>query len=354
MFKISGAMKEGLLRWYQKTKRELPWRQTSDPYRIWISEIILQQTRVDQGLSYYQRFLETFPDVLALAGADEDEVLKCWQGLGYYTRARNLHHTAKEVAHQNRGRFPDTYEGLLALKGIGPYTAAAIASIAFNRVHPVCDGNVERVVCRYLALYGDPKSPAVRNQIEGFLNEHIDRRRPGDFNQAMMELGALVCKPAAPECTLCPLHQSCQAARQRLTAELPVRKIKKTNPVRHFYYLVVRTKGTSITWVHKRQGQDIWKGLYEFPLIETDKAVSTGVLKKSPAWEALLGNIALRVNKTSPQFTHHLSHRELRIRFLHIETEGIPVLPTDMEKIAWDELRSYPVPVVIARYLQTL
>lgn len=347
-------MKAGLLKWYKTNKRDLPWRRTSDPYYVWLSEIILQQTRVDQGLSYYQRFVQTFPRIEKLAQAREEDVLKCWQGLGYYTRARNLHRTAQRVVDDYGGRFPDTYEGLLALPGIGPYTAAAIASIAFQRVHPVCDGNVERVVCRYLSLYGDPKTPAVRGHITSFLDEHIDAKQPGDFNQAMMELGALVCKPASADCGACPLQKHCKAFHEGCVDELPERKAKSPNPVRHFHYLIIRPKRKSLTWLHKRTGKDIWQGLYEFPLIETAGEMHDTALQKTAEWKRLLGTMKCSISTSGKTYIHHLSHRELRIRFLHVETDTTPDLPNDMEAVAWDRLRTYPVPVVIARYLQTL
>lgn len=345
-------MKTSLLRWFDQEKRSLPWRESKDPYAIWLSEIILQQTRVDQGLAYFNRFLKACPDVFALANATEDQVLKLWQGLGYYSRARNLHHTAKFIVETYQGVFPADYHALLSLKGIGPYTAAAIASIAFDLPHPVCDGNVERVVTRLLAIKEAPKSPSVQKQIHTFLNQHIDHQRPGDFNQAMMELGALICKPSRPECPSCPVKDECKARKLKLTGEIPFRQKKEQNPQRFLYYLVVTTLNGKNLWMRKRDGKDIWKGLYEFPLIETTAATSLPALKKSQVWQDLFGEKPVTVVSQSKVIHHKLTHRELVVKFLRIEIRKSDFSGMAYEYLSKSELSRVPVPQLIANYLQ--
>ncbi|MDD3107894.1 MAG: A/G-specific adenine glycosylase, partial [Alistipes sp.] len=262
--------------WYEAGHRELPWRETKDPYRIWISEVILQQTRVAQGLDYYHRFLERFPSVQALATASEDEVLKAWQGLGYYSRARNLHAAAQQIVQQHGGVFPETYAAVRALQGVGEYTAAAICAFAFDQPYVAIDGNVQRVVSRLFDLESSMQEVAGRKQLRVLADTLLDRRRPALFNQALMEFGALQCHPKGAECRRCPLMESCLAFGHDTVVQRPVKgRAVRVRP-RYFNYFYVRC-GTQVL-LHRRAGHDIWRNLYEFPLIETEEATS---------WEAL-------------------------------------------------------------------
>ena len=272
----------GIIRgWYKKNKRELPWRQTRDPYKIWLSEVILQQTRVNQGLNYYLDFIKKFPDVTALARADEDEVLKLWQGLGYYSRARNLHQAARDVVEQMKGVMPDTYEDLLKLKGVGSYTASAIASICFGEPRAVVDGNVSTGHCPACTGLDEPiNSTRGVKLINALAHELLDRNDPGTHNQAMMEFGALQCVPVSPDCKKCPLMDHCEARAAHRVDQLPV-KIPKRKPVElwmNFYILLCNGE----TIIAKRGTEGIWKSLYQFPMVEseaplTDKAISMAV-----------------------------------------------------------------------------
>jgi A/G-specific adenine glycosylase len=255
-----------LLRWYGLAKRDLPWRSIRDPYKIWISEVILQQTRVEQGTPYYHRFISAFPTVRQLADADEDSVLKLWEGLGYYSRARNLHFAAKQVVSRFDGNFPTAYSALLGLKGIGPYTAAAIASIAFGVPVACVDGNVTRVLARFHGLSEHVDSSTMTKLLDRLAQEALDREQPGEHNQAMMELGATVCLPRNPLCISCPLQSACTANRLRLTDSIPSKSKKTKVRERHFHYLVLSDGFSTI--VQQRTSGDIWQGLFQFPLIE--------------------------------------------------------------------------------------
>ncbi|MEO8068831.1 MAG: A/G-specific adenine glycosylase, partial [Flavobacteriales bacterium] len=260
---------KALLPWFAENKRDLPWRNTTDPYRIWLSEVILQQTRVDQGLAYWKRFVERWPTVTDLARASEDEVLKEWQGLGYYSRARNLRSAALQVVHEHRGVYPTTHVGLLKLIGVGDYTAAAIASICFSRPEAVVDGNAYRVLARVFGIATPIDSTAGKKEFKALANTLIDPDHPGDHNQAVMELGATVCTPRNPDCGSCPLRNRCVALKESRIATLPVKVKKQVVRVRYFNYLVLRSpKGI---FLHQRSGKDIWQGLWEFPLIETGR-----------------------------------------------------------------------------------
>ena len=256
-----------LIDWYAENRRELPWRDTKDPYRIWISEIILQQTRVAQGYDYYIRFVRRFPDVFALADADEDEVMKYWQGLGYYSRARNLHAAARSV--KEAGAFPTTYEGVRALKGVGDYTAAAICSFAYDMPHAVVDGNVYRVLARWMGIDTPIDSTQGKKLFAQVADELMDKHRPALYNQAIMDFGALQCVPASPDCLSCPLADSCAALAQGRVEVFPVKQHKTKVTDRFFNYIYVRTGGH--TYIRKRTGNDIWKNLYEPLLIESDE-----------------------------------------------------------------------------------
>lgn len=260
-----------IIRWYQENKRDLPWRGTRDPYVIWMSEVILQQTRVDQGLPYFYRFLERFPDVGSFAEATEDEILRLWQGLGYYSRARNMHYAARQVMHEYQGRFPSDYNSLIKLKGVGEYTAAAVASFAGGEPKAVVDGNVFRLLARYFGVDTPINSGRGKKEFQRIADELIDRLHPGLYNQAIMEFGSQQCKPQNPDCGLCVLQSDCQARVQGKVDTLPVKQRAKPSRNRYFNYLMVQEG--NLLLMNKRGSGDIWENLYELPLLETDQPV---------------------------------------------------------------------------------
>ncbi len=339
-----------ILSWYRIHRRELPWRKTRDPYRIWLSEIMLQQTRVAQGLPYYLKFTERFPKVEDLAAASEEEVLKLWQGLGYYSRARNLHATARSIASDYQGHFPDSYRGLLKLKGVGPYTAAAIASICYDLPHPVVDGNVYRVLSRYFGVELPINSTEGIRYFADLAGEVIDRDRPGQYNQALMEFGALQCVPQNPDCDSCPLSGSCQALARNLVSNLPKKAPKKKARVRIFNYLMP-VDPEFHTRLVKRNGRGIWQGLFEFPLIETPQEVSDSQIREllaagdTPDLSTPVSVVKFNANP----IVHKLSHQHLRVTFwiLHLAEPLSPSIPVS-------EMHAYPVPVLIANFMETV
>jgi A/G-specific adenine glycosylase len=311
---------EILIDWYRHNKRDLPWRSSSDPYHIWLSEIILQQTRVSQGLAYYYRFIETFPDVKTLAEAAEEEVLKVWQGLGYYSRARNLHHTARVVVNERNGEFPADYQGLLELKGIGEYTAAAIASIAYNEVVPVIDGNVARVLSRLFGLHEAVNSSSGIKTMKSISQKLISSLYPADYNQAIMEFGALFCKPSNPDCPECPLKHHCVAYQKGEVSFLPVKKVKQSARDHYIYYLAltyIADKEEHIL-IHKRVGKGIWKNLYDFPALESSSPMELDEVLKKAELSHTLPESNYLVNSVSPQYSHQLTHMNIRAVFIHI------------------------------------
>jgi len=347
---------ESLLHWYNQNKRPLPWRETRDPYKIWLSEVILQQTRVAQGMDYYHRFLVTFPDVQSLAKADEQDVLKLWQGLGYYSRARNMHHTAKEIVEKHDGIFPQTSAGLKKLKGIGDYTAAAIASICFDEPVAVLDGNVARVITRLYAIDTPVDTTIGRTQITTLATNLLDDHHPGTFNQAIMELGALVCIPKNPACDICPLAFGCEALKRNETESFPVKTPKKSPSIRHLNYMVISfTKNKEeFILMRKRTGNDIWKNLYDFPCMETENASEPSqVLNLCESLEMFDG-LPYIVKNVSDEYTHILSHRRLLAKFIRVEIHGVPVHTKDFIKIRKDRIAELPIPRLIDRYLANL
>jgi A/G-specific adenine glycosylase len=335
-----------LLVWYLENQRDLPWRQTRDPYCIWLSEIMLQQTRVAQATPYYLRFLEAFPTVVDMAEATEEQVLKLWQGLGYYSRARNLHHTAKQVAFDYQGQFPTTYHELLKLKGVGAYTAAAIASIAFDEAVAVVDGNVYRVLARFFGVETDIASTSAQKEFTTLANTLLDPKRPAQFNQAMMEFGAIQCTPKKPQCLQCPLQWGCVAYRDQKVDVLPV-KTKKTKVTdRYFHYLVIEDPQRKIL-LEKRTEKGIWHNLYQFPLIETPSPSSWEDLQEKI--ESICPretiNSIIEVNKIT--ILHKLSHQNLYIRFYKIS------LNKEMETgVPRESLEDYPFPIVIYNFIR--
>jgi A/G-specific adenine glycosylase len=339
--------------WYRRHKRDLPWRHTRDPYAIWVSEIILQQTRVTQGIDYYLRFLEHFPDLKSLADASTEEILKVWQGLGYYSRARNMHAAAAQIIREHKGIFPSTYKEMLKLKGIGPYTAAAIASMAFDEPRAVIDGNVHRVIARIFEVYEPPERDAAKSEIRRHAEALLDPVHPGVHNQAIMEFGALVCTPVKPSCQSCPLQLYCMAFKQDLVKDLPVRQKSASKKNRYFHYLIIRTGNWVL--ITQRTGKDIWKDLFEFPLIETPRASSPEHFMESGAWRKFFENGDIRPVKISGVIKHTLTHQVIHARFYHLE--DIPSEPpgsSSYRRVPFTELDRYPVPKLIENYLNIL
>lgn len=340
-----------IITWYNQNKRDLPWRNTKDAYLIWLSEIILQQTRVDQGMAYYLKFAEHFPKVKDLAKADNDKVMKLWQGLGYYSRARNLHTTAKAIHTIYKGKFPDSYEDILSLKGVGDYTAAAIASFAFNKPHAVVDGNVYRVLSRVFGIETPIDSSLGKKEFYKLANELIDKKNPGLHNQALMEFGALQCKPANPDCSVCPLNTICYAFAKKVVADLPIKEKKTKVRNRYFNYMVFRYKGNIA--IHKRTAKDIWINLHDFPLIETTKELSEEQLIKSPEWKKMLGKTKYSIKAISNPYKHILSHQKIYARFIEIDCKESlkSFLPKDLLIIKEIEIQNFAVPRLVDLYL---
>jgi len=341
-----------LIQWYGKNKRDLPWRHTIDPYRIWVSEIILQQTRVEQGLAYYNRFVERFPDIGSLSNAEEDEVMKIWQGLGYYSRARNMHRSARAIHHDRKDEFPASYDEIRRMHGVGDYSASAIASIAYGESCPVVDGNVLRVIARYKGLKEAVNTSAGKKKVKEILIGFIDPAQPGDFNQAVMELGALVCKPKQPLCRECPIRQNCYAYLNKLTAELPCRDKQKPSRTRFFHYLVIldREGLHNCTWLRKRTGDDIWKNLYDFPLIETETELSTEDIISSDQWGKIMGSNNYVITTVSETVRHILTHRNLRVKFILLKSENY--FHPDYLKVREIDLQKFPVPKLIENFIK--
>ena len=335
-----------LIYWYLQNNRELPWRKTKNPYFIWLSEIMLQQTRVAQGIAYYLKFTSTFPTVFDLAKADESTVLKMWQGLGYYSRARNLHFSAKLVANEFNGEFPSTYNEIIKLKGIGDYTASAIASICFDEPTAVVDGNVYRVLSRYFGIKTPINSSAGIKEFKILAQSLIDKNKAGTFNQAIMDFGALHCKPQNPLCETCPFSDSCFALEKKLTKELPVKEKKVKVRKRYFNFLVIKTKDNR-TILSERKGKGIWQGLYQFPLIESDKTINKEELILSEDFTNLFPSKTTLSLFNSKEIIHKLSHQHLHTQFWIIETKNSPEI-----NINWSEIEKYPVPILIANFLE--
>lgn len=341
---------EVLQNWYHRNKRDLPWRNTKDPYQIWLSEVILQQTRVIQGLPYYNKFVEKYPTIIDLANADDNDVLRLWQGLGYYSRARNMHQTAKIIATELDGKFPDTYAGLLKLKGIGPYTAAAIASFAFEEKVAVVDGNVYRVLARLFNIETDISSHEAKKVFNDLANELISDKAPGTHNQAMMEFGATYCTPANPGCMFCIFHYDCEANAKGKQAVLPVKSKKIKVKKRYFDYLVIEQSGKLM--MSKRGAKDIWEGLYDFYLVESKDSLLD--------LEATDNNFLLdilpvsTIKNTSEIYKHVLTHQAIEVRFWHIvinESKGMQI-PLDYDFYSWAEVEDLPKPILIEKYLK--
>lgn len=341
-----------IITWYFQYKRNLPWRKTNDAYKIWVSEVILQQTRVEQGLAYYKAFVKKFPDVYSLAAANENDVLRLWQGLGYYTRARNMLAGARQIVEQHNGVLPNTFDQIIKIKGIGSYSASAILSFAFNKPHPVMDGNVKRVLARYFNIGTDIKLKATESLIFRKLERLFDKKNPADFNQAIMEFGALQCKINNPECSQCIFKSSCKAFIKNKVSEIPY-TLKKTGlKTRFFYYLVplFKFKNEKFTFLEKRQDNDIWRHLYQFPLIESEKKLKATDLIKSKAYKKLLNDKQAEIVPFMETYHHKLSHQIIEATFLQVNI--LKVLPDESYiKVKLVDLKKYPVSRLTEKYL---
>lgn len=335
-----------LIHCYLQYKRDLPWRKTTNPYYVWLSEIMLQQTRVAQGLPYYLKFIEAFPTVHDLANANESFVLKLWQGLGYYSRARNLHYTAKYISKDLKGIFPDNFSDLKKLKGVGDYTASAIASICFNESTAVVDGNVYRVLSRYFGIATPINTTKGIKEFKALAQSLIDDKQPGMYNQAIMDFGATLCKPQNPLCNECPFAQSCLALANNTISSLPVKEKKTKVKKRYFNYLVLKSPNNT-TILQERTSKGIWQGLYQFPLIETLKEVKDSkVIEDHSVFKSLFNKEASLVLYNIEPVVHKLSHQHLYTNFWIVNTEN-----TSGQEVVVSDLEKYPVPVLIANFL---
>ena len=332
--------------WYLKNKRDLPWRKTKDPYIIWLSEIILQQTKVSQGTTYFLILIKKYSDINSMARASEDEILKLWQGLGYYSRARNMHKTAIHISKNCKGIFPSNYIDLLKLKGVGDYTASAIASICFNKPTATVDGNVFRFLSRHFGIYTPINSTAGFKEFKSLAQILLDKNNPGNHNQALMEFGALICTPKNPKCNECPFSESCYGINNQVVEELP-NKIKKIKiKKRHFNYMVLSTLNNR-TLIQKRNGNDIWKSLYEFPLIESNSEIDIKDLISDNIFQFLLAKKSYHISKYNQKpLRHKLTHQHLYCTFW--------IIDTNLEKtssIAWENLNKFAVPTLLQNFI---
>ncbi len=347
-----------LLNWYAEEGRRLPWRGIQNPYFIWLSEIILQQTRIEQGRAYYEHFITEYPTVRHLADATEQQVLKSWQGLGYYSRARNLHAAAQHIAYDLGGQFPDTYEGILSLKGVGRYTAAAIASFAFRLPYPVIDGNVYRFISRMYGIYTPIGTDNAYKEFEHLLLHLIDPQRPDLFNQALMDFGSTYCKPTGSDCQHCIFRQECVAFREGKVNLLPVRPTPIEVKNRYFYYIDIRWEENSgqHLLVHQREAGDIWQGLYELPLYETSEPIAQDKLLSQLSDKANAWTGCENVQTTlGPSLKHQLTHRLIHAQFVQVKYGARPLkIPEKMRSVTLSELKTLPISRLIDKYLSKL
>ncbi|WP_291723249.1 A/G-specific adenine glycosylase [Bernardetia sp.] len=353
-----------IISWYHQNKRDLPWRDTQNPYKIWLSEIILQQTRVVQGMPYYEKFIENFPTVQQLAAADEQTVLRFWQGLGYYSRARNLHAAAKYISNDLNGIFPKTYSEIKKLKGVGDYTAAAISSFAFDEVQAVVDGNVYRVLSRFFGIEKDITETKNQKEFRELAQNLIDATQPAIYNQAIMEFGALQCVPKSPNCQVCPLQKKCTAFEKKLIEKLPIKgkKTKVTDRFMHYFVFKKREGNKEKVLLRKRGEGDIWQGLYDFFLIEFQHKDKKG-FEPLKELEQYLEIENTKLTHESIIFKHQLSHRTLYAKFYTLEIMSNEKqflywqtlkAKYDLEEIEWQNLDKIPKPVLISKYLDYL
>jgi A/G-specific adenine glycosylase len=339
-----------LLQWNSTINdRPMPWKGENDPYKIWLSEIILQQTRVEQGWDYYNRFVAAFPTVEKLAKAPETKVFKLWEGLGYYTRCKNLIATANIICNEYKGKFPDDYDSILNLKGVGPYTAAAIASFAYNLPHAVVDGNVFRVLSRFFNSSTPIDSTEGKKLFTSLANELLDKKQPGIYNQALMDFGAVVCKPKLPLCNKCALQSKCGAYLSGQVNVLPVKEKKITQKTRWLFYFIIEHQGK--VYVRKRGTKDIWENLYEYVLIESPEATEVDQLKKLPAFKKLLGNSRFTVETISKLYSQKLTHQTIHGQFIKIRLT-MPLQLEGYKAVSPKVLATLPFPKFITTYLK--
>ena len=346
---------EGLGAWFAQNHRPLPWKGEKDPYLIWLSEIILQQTRVEQGMPYFERFCRRFPEVKALADAEEDEVMKLWEGLGYYSRARNLHAAAKHIAYELGGQFPEQYKEILALKGVGPYTAAAIASFAYDLPTAVVDGNVYRVLARFWGMDTPIDTTSGKKTFAQLAQQLIEASPalPSEHNQAMMDFGAVHCKPKAPCCSSCPLQNHCVAFQQQRVSALPVKQKKLVKKRRYFHYLLLN-QGEQV-YIRKRTQKDIWRNLYEFPLLETERLkLSPAQLQSRAIWQALTNGQPAAVEQVSPPRQQVLTHQYIQAVFWELRVPDQAAAPKldGLRKVERKNLSKFAFPKIIDWYLR--
>ena len=341
-----------LLKWNKTQSRPMPWKGEKNPYLIWLSEIILQQTRVEQGLPYFERFKSTFPTVHHLANAPEDKVMKLWEGLGYYSRARNLHATAKRISQELKGVFPSTYADILTLKGVGPYTAAAIASFAFDLPHAVVDGNVYRVLSRFYNNNEPIDTTKGKVAFTELAQTLLDAKAPGVYNQAIMDFGATVCVPKSPDCPSCPMSKSCQAFAKNTVDQLPVKSKKLVRKKRFFNYLVLKDEKEN-TVINKRQEKDIWRNLYEFPMIETTDMATLEELQNTSSWKNWLPGSVGNIMPSKP-FSQALTHRQIIAVFWEISVKNVKQFPIHEAflPMPWQELKDFAFPKIIDCYIK--
>lgn len=343
------SFSEEIVRWYRAHKRDLPWRQTRDAYVIWLSEIILQQTRVAQGLPYFERFLSHYPDVRAFAAAQEGEILRHWQGLGYYSRARNMHKAANHVVAHMDGVFPTSYEQLISLPGVGEYTAAAISSFAAGEARAVVDGNVFRVLSRYFGADTPVNSSKGKKLFQQMADDLLDPSNPAEHNQALMEFGAMLCRPKKPDCAICPVSLGCEALRTGRVGELPIKLKSKPSANRFFNYFVVREADG--LYLQQRTSGDIWENLYQLPLVETASQISVEELKSHPSVNEWFGERVRLIPLGSP-VKHVLSHQNLHAQFYEVqESTDSPAKKESWDYVLLKDLNKLAKPKLIYAFL---
>lgn len=338
-----------LITWYCKNYRKLPWRDINNPYFIWVSEIILQQTQVKQGLDYYKRFIKCFPTIESLANAEEETILKLWEGLGYYSRARNMHFAAKQIVNNHSGIFPKTYSEIRNLKGIGDYTAAAIASFAYNLPYAVVDGNVYRVLSRLYEISTPIDTTKGKKEFAKLAQQLINTQNPADYNQAIMELGALICKPTQPQCNICPVLHLCKAKKNNTTDKYPQKSNIITKKNRYFYYLHLENNFGNV-YIKQRQKQDIWKNLYELPLIESSKKLNIDELQNNEVFKSIVSE-PYTIKKKNSYKKHLLTHQIINYQIIRINGK---TKPPEYQCVERENLKNFPMHKIIFSYLKTI
>jgi len=333
--------------WYSVNKRDFPWRGTKNPYKIWLSEIIMQQTQIKQGLPYYEAFINKYPTVFDLANANEQEVLKLWQGLGYYSRARNLHYTARYIANDLKGQFPDNYKDLLFLKGVGDYTASAIASICYDEKTAVVDGNVYRVLSRFFGVDTPINSSKGIKYFKELAQSLLPKQDIGNYNQAIMDFGSRQCRPKNPDCATCPLNNKCVALKNNLVGALPV-KINKTKVTKKHINFLVFISDDGKTVLEKRTKNGIWKNLYQFPLVETNRKLTLNSFKQNQDVLKILADKVYSVSRyNEDEIVHKLSHQHLYTSFWIVKVQKL-----NSNAILISEIHDFPVPILISRFIE--